>query len=177
MTNVPEMTETIIFLHGKESTPETSGSAQAVRDYFKDYAVLVPDYRPLERSYEEIEKYLTEYIQDAIEKKVDLVSLVGISLGGYWAYTMACKISRANECILLNPSFRCYPEVPVEPPPPGMSIHVVVNLDDEVLDPYEAIRRFKGRARITTFETGGNRFTNRDEMLHEIEKSLNLIHG
>jgi pimeloyl-ACP methyl ester carboxylesterase len=177
MTSIPEITDTIIFLHGKESTPESSGSAKAIIEYFKNYTVLVPDYRPLERAYEEIENFLTGYIQNAIAKADGMVHLVGISLGGYWAYTMACKIRDVYQCILLNPSFRCYPEFPIVPPPHGLPISLIVNLDDDVLNPYDAIKRFEGRAGITTFECGGHRFNNRNEMLHEIEKPLNQVCG
>ena len=96
--------ETIIFLHGKESTPETSMSAKAVIEYLKNEDVSVPDYQPLARSHAEIEEFLSSYIENA---GVD-VTLIGISLGGYWAYTMACKKENVSRCILLNPSFRCY---------------------------------------------------------------------
>jgi pimeloyl-ACP methyl ester carboxylesterase len=165
---------TIIFLHGKESTPETSSSAMAVKEYFVANDVLVPDYRPLERSHEEIEAFLTEYIEDVIQN-VNLVHLIGISLGGYWAYTMGCKIRYISNCILLNPSFRCYPEIPVAPAAPGLPITVIVNLDDDVVNPHEAITRFSGRADIKTFNSGGHRFSNRAEMLDEIEMALNTI--
>lgn len=163
--------ETIIFLHGKESTPSASTSAKAVRKYFNNDTVLVPDYRPLERSHEEIEAYLTKYIKNAGED----VSLVGISLGGYWAYRMACEAPNVSRCIMLNPSFRCYPDSYVVPDKPGLPISVVVNLDDDVVNPNDAIERFKGRAGIITFDQGGHRFNNREEMLREIEKAINGV--
>jgi len=162
--------ETIIFLHGKESTPETSTSAQAVREYFNKDTVLVPDYKPLERSHEEIEVYLSRYIKNA---GLD-VSLVGISLGGYWAYKMACQ-ENASRCIMLNPSFRCYPDVPIVPAKPGLPISIIVNLDDDVVNPSDAIDRFKDRAGIVTFNQGGHRFNNREEMLSEISKAMNSV--
>ena len=168
------MRDTIIFLHGKESTPATSSSAKAVKEYFIRYDVLVPDYRPLERTHEEIEAFLTALIEDVL-KNDHLVYLVGISLGGYWAYTMSCKFSEISHCILLNPSFRCYPDIPVIQPKPGLPISIIVNLDDDVVNPYDAIERFTGRAYIKTFDSGGHRFSNRDVMLVEIEKALNSI--
>lgn len=168
------MRDTIIFLHGKESTPETSSSAKAVKEYFVGYNVLVPDYRPLERTHDEIEAFLTEFIKDAL-KNDQMIYLVGISLGGYWAYTMSCNFSEVSHCILLNPSFRCYPDIPVATPKLGLPISILVNLDDDVVDPQDAVERFKGRAYIKTFTSGGHRFSNREEMLGEIEKALNTI--
>jgi uncharacterized protein len=168
--------ETIIFLHGKESTPETSSSAKAVKEYFSGYDVLVPDYRPLERTHEEVEVFLTEFIEDAM-KNNNIVHLVGISLGGYWAYTMGCKFREITDCVLLNPSFRCYPEIPVVPTKPGLPISIIVNLDDDIVNPQDAIERFSGRAYIKTYKAGGHRFSNRNEMIGEIEKALNSIAG
>lgn len=164
MKHIPE---TIIFLHGKESTPETSSSARAVRDHFCNDHVLVPDYRPLERNHEQIEEYLKDYLSD----KPGSI-LVGISLGGYWVYRMTCIMRGIRGCIMLNPSFRCYPEVPIPEPPDGMLIAVAVNLDDDVVDPGDAINRFKDRGHVRIFEKGGHRFENRDEMLREIEKAV-----
>jgi predicted esterase YcpF (UPF0227 family) len=167
-TYVPE---TIIFLHGKESTPDSSSSARSVKEYFKQDKVLVPDYRPLERSHEEIESYLS----DVIEKAGTEVSLVGISLGGYLAYRMACKSPNVSRCILLNPSFRCYPDVPVCDPKPRLPITIVVNMDDEIVNPADALERFRGRAAMISFDHGGHRFENREEMLGEIRKAMNHI--
>ena len=80
------MQRTIIFLHGKQSTPEGSGSGKAIREHFsKEHTVLIPDYKPLERTHEEIEAYLKECIAPHPGALI-----VGISLGGYWAYRMAC---------------------------------------------------------------------------------------
>jgi len=163
--------ETIIFLHGKESTPETSRSAKAVIEYFKNEDVSVPDYQPLARSHAEIEEFLSSCIETA---GVD-VTLIGISLGGYWAYTMACKKANVSRCILLNPSFRCYQDIPVTAAKNGLPITVVVNLDDEIINPADAIERFTGRASVVTFEKGGHRFDNREQMLAEICKAINTI--
>lgn len=56
------MKKTIIFLHGKQSTPEGSDSGIAIREHFSnEYRVLIPDYKPMERTHEEIEAYLKEY--------------------------------------------------------------------------------------------------------------------
>lgn len=163
--------ESIIFLHGKESTPDTSTSAQAVRDHFTNDTVLVPDYKPLERTHEEIEEYLADYIKNAGGD----VSIVGISLGGYWAYRMGCKVPNVSRCIMLNPSFRCYPDIPVISARTGLPISIIVNMDDDIVNPADAIERFKERAYIKTFKKGGHRFNNRQAMLREIEKAINSV--
>jgi len=167
--------DVIVYLHGMESTPSTSSSAQAVKERFADYEVLVPDYRPLERSHEEIGAYLAEYIANTIARSEGEVYLIGISLGGYWAFTMGCKIPYISQSILLNPSFRCYPDMPLVPLRAGFPISIIVNLDDDVVDPQNTIDRFTGLAYIKTFNVGGHRFTNREEMLDEIEKTINSV--
>lgn len=164
--------KTIIFLHGKEATPETSASAKAIKEHFTAYNVLVPDYLPMERTYDEVESFLTTYIENVI-KDGNLIHLVGISLGGYWAYTMGCKIPHVQQCVLLNPAFHCYPDKPVAPPKPDLHITIVVNLDDEIVDPNEAIDRFKGCADIKIFETGGHRFSNCKDMVGAVDTALN----
>ena len=82
------MQRTIIFLHGKQSTPEGSGSGKAIREHFsKEHTVLIPDYKPMERTHQEIEAYLKAYISPRPGALI-----VGISLGGYWAYRMTCTL-------------------------------------------------------------------------------------
>lgn len=161
--------ETIIFLHGKESTPETSSSAQAVKEFFCNDLVLVPDYRPLEHTHDEVERYLSAYIADSWDSV-----LVGISLGGYWSYRMSClQKAHVRSCVMLNPSFNCYPEVPILNPPYGLPISLAVNLDDDVVNPQAAIERFKNRCGIYAFEKGGHRFDNKSEMCQVIKDSVN----
>lgn len=160
--------KTIVFLHGKESTPRTSSSARAVVEYFKHDTVLVPDYRPLVRSHAEIEEFLSGFVADAGPD----VTVVGISLGGYWAYRIASLVPAVSGCIMLNPSFRCYPDLPIPDPRPGLPLTLIVNLDDEVVDPAPALELFTGHAEITSFSRGGHRFENRRDMLREIELAL-----
>ena len=101
------MKKTIIFLHGKQSTPEGSGSGKAIREHFSnEHNVLIPDYKPMKRTHEEIDAYLKDYISPHPEALI-----VGISLGGYWAYRMTCVLP-ANlglSCVLLNPYFTTIP--------------------------------------------------------------------
>jgi len=167
--------DVILFLHGKESSPATSSSATDIREYFESYEVLVPDYRPLERTHGEIEEYLSSYIEDVLNRSDGEVNLVGISLGGYWAYRMASHLQYVTRVVLLNPSFRCYPGVPPSAPKQNLPVSLIVCLDDEVVDPHDAIARLQGRARIVTFESGGHRFANRGQMLQEVALALQMI--
>ena len=164
------MKKTIIFLHGKQSTPEGSGSGKAIREHFsKEHNVLIPDYKPMERTHEEIDAYLKDYISphpDAL--------IVGISLGGYWAYRMTCVLP-ANlglSCVLLNPYFYYYPEIEVPMPPTTIPITVVVNLDDDLITPQEVIKRFQGTATIKAFEKGGHRFQDKTPIVEAVKAGL-----
>jgi len=165
-----DQNKTIIFLHGKQSTPEGSGSGKAIRENFsKEYNVLIPDYKPMERTHEEIEAYLKEFISPHHEALI-----VGISLGGYWAYRMACILPSDLDlsCLLLNPYFFNYPEIEVSMPPTNISITVIVNLDDDLINPQEVMKRFQSTATIRAFEKGGHRFKDKTPIIREITAVL-----
>ena len=162
--------KTIIFLHGKQSTPEGSGSGKAIRAHFSsEHNVLIPDYKPMERTHDEIESFLEEYISPHPGALI-----VGISLGGYWAYRMACTLPTdlGLSCVLLNPYFYNYPEIEVPMPPANIPITVVVNLDDDLINPQEVIKRFQNTATIRAFETGGHRFKDKTPIVREVAAAL-----
>jgi predicted esterase YcpF (UPF0227 family) len=162
--------QTIIFLHGKQSTPEGSGSGKAIRDHFApEHTLLVPDYRPLERTHEEIETFLKGVISAHPG-----ALLVGISLGGYWAFRMTCVLPKELNlsCVLLNPYFYNYPEIEVPMPAKDARITVVVNLDDDLINPQEVIKRFSGHATIVTFEKGGHRFADKRPIVEAVRANL-----
>lgn len=164
------MQRTIIFLHGKQSTPEGSGSGKAIKEQFsKEYYVLIPDYKPLERTHQEIEDYLQECISPHPGALI-----VGISLGGYWAYRMTCTLpaSLGLSCVLLNPYFYNYPEIEVPMPPKTIPITVVVNLDDDLINPQEVIKRFNSTATVRAFKTGGHRFKDKTPIIREVATAL-----
>lgn len=163
------MKKTIIFLHGKQSTPEGSGSGKAIREHFsKEYTVLIPNYKPMERTHEEIESYLKEYISPHPEALI-----VGISLGGYWAYRMTCVLPALGlSCVLLNPYFYNYPGVEIPTPPEGARLTVVVNLDDDLINPEAVLARFSGVARIVTSEKGGHRFADKRPIVEAVRSRL-----
>ena len=99
----------IIFIHGKESDPKNSSKAQEIQDRFPKSIVLVPDYRPKERSFEEIDEFFKYYFDKIPFLQNKALYMVGSSLGGYWALKWASQLN-ASGCILLNPSLNYYGE-------------------------------------------------------------------
>jgi len=160
----------ILFLHGKESSPETSSSASAVKEYFKDYEVLVPDYMPRTSTHAEIEAFLKSYYAENV--KEDDCSLIGISLGGYWALNMT-NFTPATTVIMLNPSLRYYGEPPVVSADVGG--HMILNMDDDVVDNEWNLKTYNARFKIDTFPSGGHRMTNMSEVLPLIEDTIELL--
>lgn len=57
-----------MFFHGLLSTPSTSRTAKSVKDFLaqKDVEVIVPDYKPQTRSYDEIDAYLKKEVQQLL---------------------------------------------------------------------------------------------------------------
>jgi predicted esterase YcpF (UPF0227 family) len=160
----------IIFIHGLESDPKNSSKAQEIQDRFPEYIVSVPDYRPKERSFEEIDEFFKDYFTKIPYLQNKVLYLVGSSLGGYWALKWASQLN-ASGCILLNPSLTYYGEPPLRRP--ELPVTLLVCKDDTVVDPKFAVELFTGNATVTIFETGGHRMENTEEMLEEIEKAIN----
>lgn len=158
----------IVFLHGKLSSPETSHTAKAIKEYFNnlDIEVYIPDYKPNERKYEEISYYLDKVLEEyeTIEETV----FIGISLGGFWALKYANKTPNSS-VILLNPSLGYYgfSNYPKE----GLPVSLFVNMDDEILNSQNTIDYLSNRALIETFQFGGHRMTNIEEILPRISKA------
>lgn len=161
----------IFFLHGKMSTPETSQTAKAVREYFEalGHTVYVPDYGPQYTAYEYIRPSLINYIADRISVTEKTV-IIGISLGGFWALEMANAFATAS-CILLNPALHYYerPVVARE----GLPLSIFLNMDDEILPSERMFNEMKYRAMVRTYPVGGHRMNNINEILPEIERAAN----
>ena len=167
----------ILFLHGKLSTPETSHSALAIKTYFsaKGMTVFVPDYKPNDSSKQEIEQFLSSYINDN-NILADDATIIGISLGGYWALNIANKKYREMplddfNCVLLNPALDYYDDAiyPVN----DLPVTCFLNEDDELLDNHKTYNYLKSRCDCRLFKTGGHRMYNINELLPEIEKAVN----
>ena len=159
----------IIFIHGKESDPKNSSKAQEIQDRFPDSIVSVPDYRPKERSFEEIDQFFKDYFGRIPFLHNRVLYIVGSSLGGYWALKWASQLN-ASGCILLNPALDYYGEPPTRRP--SLPVTLLVCKDDTVVDPKFAVDFFTGNANVVIFETGGHRMENTEEMLVEIGKAI-----
>jgi predicted esterase YcpF (UPF0227 family) len=167
--------EMIIFIHGRLSTPETSQTAKAIKEYFesKGERVVVPNYKPNDSTYDEIKTFFREYIRSLDFIVDEQITVIGISLGGYWALKLANEDSWISKCILLNPSLSYYgEELKVQC---LADISVCLNMDDELLDPNKTLEKFEGIASVYTSETGGHRMSNINEFLKDIEKDINLF--
>lgn len=163
----------LIFLHGLESTPKTSGSAKAIREYFaekdKNVEVIVPDYHPKTRTYEEIDIYLQSLIRE-LEKGGERIMLVGISMGGYWAMRMAEQFKRIAACVLLNPALDRYGR-PFEKKACEAPLTIIMNADDDVVDNQKTYEKFAKSCNCIMFPDGGHR------MSGNMDRVLPLIRG
>ena len=157
----------ILFLHGRESTPETSSTAKAIKDYFTNYEVLIPDYKPNISTHIEIEKFLSTYYNKNVGNEPCVV--IGISLGGYWALNLT-NMTYARNVVLLNPSIFYYGEAPIISG--EVSGHLIMNNDDDVVDNDKNYDMFKNRFKINRFESGGHRMTNMEKVLPLIDASV-----
>ena len=158
----------IIFLHGKESTPETSSSAKAIIEYFTEDEVFVLNYEPMNGTFDEVDSRLDTLIKEIIDDEEFVI--IGISLGGYWALKKAHDFPNCK-CILLNPALEYY--TPIEVNPFLFSI-MYLNLDDEVIKPIDILLKYCSMIYIHTFPNGGHRMNNIKEILPLIEKSINI---
>ena len=159
----------IIFIHGLESDPKNSSKAQEIQDRFPESIVSVPDYRPKERSFEEIDEFFKDYFEQIPFLQNRVLYIVGSSLGGYWALKWASQLN-ASGCILLNPALDYYGEPPDRAP--ALPVTLLVCKDDTVVDSKFAVDFFTGNAKVVIFETGGHRMENTEEMLLEIDKAI-----
>jgi len=159
----------IIFIHGLESDPKNSSKAQEIQDRFPDSIVSVPDYRPKERSFEEIDDFFKDYFDQIPFLQNRVLYVVGSSLGGYWALKWASQLN-ASGCILLNPSLDYYGEPPTRGP--SLPVTLLVCKDDTVVDPKFAVGFFTGNAKVVVFDTGGHRMENTEEMMAEIVNAV-----
>ena len=159
----------IIFIHEKESDQKNSSKAQEIQDRFPESIVAVPDYRPKERSFEEIDEFLANYFGRIPFLHNKVLYIIGSSLGGYWALKWASQLNTSG-CILLNPSLNYYGEPPTRGP--SLPVTLLVCKNDSVVDPKFAVEFFTGNAKVVIFETGGHGMENMEEMLVEIEKAI-----
>ncbi|MDD2942134.1 MAG: hypothetical protein PHC51_04125 [bacterium] len=156
----------VLVLHGHKGNSKDSRTCQTIQKYLGQYDIIPVDY-PSESSREEIIKHLDALPIDW--KEVEAV--IGTSLGGYWARYLGRKLMA--DVIMINPSLRFYNDDDTDPL--DLYIHLIINEDDNVLDPQYAINKYKGRAHIITLKTGGHRCENLASCIDEIEKMLNSV--
>jgi predicted esterase YcpF (UPF0227 family) len=157
----------ILFIHGLESTPETSSTGKAIAAAFPN--VTLADYKPRQNSFNEIKQYLAE-----ISKGMDVV--IGISLGGYWTLKLT-EFTDINNVVMINPAFKKAESIYGRKvyPPSGVLGKMLLNMDDNVVDNQENFEKYHNRFSITTYETGGHRASNIQDMIKDIKESMGLF--
>lgn len=165
----------IIFLHGLESTPETSSTAKLITDNFDN--VHVPHYYPNMRTYSLIIQSLKSLIDHYENVMNEEVMLVGISIGGYWALKMT-EFTNVRKVILINPAIirgaQYYNGMLVNTPSDVMG-KMILNMDDDIVDNKENFMLYKDKFSVTTFQSGGHRATNKKQIIEAVKKSVTML--
>ncbi len=68
--------------------------------------------------------------------------------------------------------FYYYPKIEVPLPPANIPITVVVNLDDDLINPQGVIKRFQGTATIKASEKGGHRIKDKTPIVEAVKAGL-----
>jgi len=183
---------TFIYLHGFNSKGKPT--SDKLKELRKLGEVITLDYNSFDR-YENILKDLKMKVKKEIRPHPHEITLVGTSLGGYWAGTLSGIYG--IPAILMNPAIKPsktlqkhvgltlknfvsgevntlseeipkgYPDLPKK----GI-LMIMVDEGDEVLDPYETQKYFTDYGPIL-FKGGSHRFEHMQEALPRIEKFLN----
>ena len=158
----------IIFLHGLESTPQTSSTAKLIIDNFDN--VIVPNYKPQD-SYQNI----VVNIKSVIDPNEDYI-VIGISMGGFWALKLT-EFTHIKKVILINPALEngCSKYSEYFEIDPDVMGSVIVNMDDDVVDNEWNIENYNSRFSFTTFSRGGHRVSNKDQVLTAIKNTVNFM--
>jgi len=178
----------ILYIHGFGSSA-FSTKAKMLKDYFGDSGVLIP-------SLSHIPNLAIDTLEQII-KVIPNISLIGSSLGGYYAIYLSKKYNL--KAVLINPAIN--PDITLKQAlPQGINyydnskydfhdgyldelvemrvekpnlenLYLLVQSGDEVLDPDESLKYFKGGNIL--FEKGGNHgFKNFETKIKIIEKFL-----
>lgn len=159
----------IVFLHGLESTPETSNTGKYLKSKIPD--LLIPDYGPNVNDFEAIKNFFTEYFDEDEDYIV-----IGISIGGFWSLKLT-EFTNVYKIIMINPAITraC------ERYNTSMNINVevvgdmILNKDDKIIDNQENYNNYMNRFHISTFENGGHQCTNIDEIFDKIVESIDFM--
>lgn len=187
------MERSLIYLPGFNSGPQSEKSRRLKRR-FPHLTVASYDTWDPDRGQQELDALITA-AQTAGAGKL---TLIGSSLGGYWAYHFAVRYGL--RCVLLNPCMT--PEATLAPYVgevehmysgrkgmlklehlqryaahriEGRPICTVLHEKGDELIPYqESIENFSGRARLVLIEGGSHRFDHLELAITEIEALIGL---
>ena len=131
----------IFVLHGKNSSAETSDTVRRIKEYFRDrelvffgkQKVFAPSYDS-DASHADIEKRLSAFVEEKLSMDAgrSVFTVVGNSLGGYWARFLANRY-KADNLIMINPSLDYYGIAASTPSDSEcMGICVYLGMQDEV---------------------------------------------
>lgn len=162
------------FLHGLESTPSTSSSAKVAKEVYGDLVIL--DYKP-KRNASEIIEFLDEFIISQAEP----ITLIGISIGGFWVKRLAEQYpEKIYELILLNPAIDfgleyCNISENKNKLSDNIPVSIILNKDDEVIPYHLAEKSLGGRCLLIKNENGKHRFEDKDALLKQLKLISNIM--
>jgi uncharacterized protein len=184
----------IIYLHGFGSTYDPNSNKVKALSKIGDVSGFDIDYTAppetiIKTTYDQVFKLGFEPFEDIF---------VGTSMGGWLAShigKMCCM-----PFVALNPAIKPsetlqkyagkgvdhvgrqyfmdkniiskFPDIKMELDTPGL---IMVNMDDDVIDPHKTVKMLTNRYRVEQYETGGHRFEIGDEPLDEIRKLINNL--
>ena len=154
----------VLYFHGYGSSPRSDKVADLQR-VFGD--VQAP---PIPVLFDDAQQVLDAFIEDLLKQQRTLI-IVGTSLGGYWAGKIGAKYD--IPAVLINPSVNPCSSLKkyknealtdnelskfVALVPSSSPRIVLLAIDDDVIDPGEAMKLFADNAKVQCFPDGGHRF-------------------
>lgn len=181
----------IVYIHGFNGSVE-SPKVAALRAAFPNAVVEAPDYPDNDAL--PSKQYLSDYLKERIQQYDDIV-LTGCSLGGFWAHYMGNIFGLP--ALLMNPAAKPWDslqkyvgdkltdaqaaafkklDVPLAQPETVFNPRVVLLEEgDQVIDPYENERIYKGHAYVELLPGGSHRFDNYSAMNGAVEDLFTTI--
>lgn len=183
------MKDTVLYIHGFASgfDPESS-KVKAIEKHFSVIGLTLDYSLPRHELMSELTNFLLEH-------DVDLI--IGTSMGGHMALEIANRFGvpavainpaiqphntlRAGvhqnyhtdkKFVLTKPVVDTYKDVTTTAP-----AIIIVNMDDDVINPNLTIDKYSQHYTITKLATGGHRCVNIDEAMDTVVNFFNRIHG
>lgn len=183
-----------IILHGFGANKDTSSTVQALLSHIPDSIGMSYQYWDADAA--------AKSLVEQIDKFDHPVTIIGVSLGGFWARYVSAKCPNVERLILLNPSLNAHTSATkyenkvvngqtIKPgygdslsqyrivkDDPELPIHIVVTLDDDTVDPQPTIAEMEDRAQMLILNAGGHRINcNQQHIIDFINKAINTIYG